>query len=53
MLFLTFAAIFACSHGSYNIVTGVSEADYSGYPDSRDTFIHSLNNSNPIKKAFN
>ena len=43
MLFLTFAAIVARSHGIYNIVTGVSEADYSGYPDCRDTFIRSLN----------
>ena len=43
MLFLTFAAIAARSHGIYNIVTGVSEADYSGYPDCRDTFIRSLN----------
>ena len=43
MLFLTFAAILARSHGIFNIVTGVSEADYSGYPDCRDTFIRSLN----------
>ena len=43
MLFLTFAAVVARSHGIYNIVTGVSEADYSGYPDCRDTFIRSLN----------
>ena len=43
MLFLTFAAILARSHNIFNIVTGVSEADYSGYPDCRDTFIRSLN----------
>ncbi len=43
MLFLTFAAILARTHGIFNIVTGVSEADYSGYPDCRDTFIRSLN----------
>ena len=43
MLFLTFAAILARSHGIFNIVTGVSEADYSGYPDCRDAFIRSLN----------
>lgn len=43
LLFLTFAAIVARSHGIFNIVTGVSEADYSGYPDCRDTFIRSLN----------
>lgn len=45
LLFLTFAAVIARSHGIYNIVTGVSEADYSGYPDCRDTFIMSANTS--------
>jgi 7-cyano-7-deazaguanine synthase len=43
MLFLTFAAILARSRGIFHLVTGVSEADYSGYPDCRDTFIRSLN----------
>lgn len=43
MIFLTFAAILARSKGIYHLVTGVSEADYSGYPDCRDTFIRSLN----------
>ncbi len=43
MIFLTFAAIMARSKGIFDIVTGVSEADFSGYPDCRDTFIRSLN----------
>lgn len=43
MIFLTFAAILARSKGIYDLVTGVSEADFSGYPDCRDTFIRSLN----------
>lgn len=43
MVFLTFAAIMARSKGIFHLVTGVSEADYSGYPDCRDTFIRSLN----------
>ena len=43
MVFLTFAAIVARSSSIFDIVTGVSEADYSGYPDCRDTFIRSLN----------
>lgn len=43
LLFLTFAAILARSKGIFNLVAGVSEADYSGYPDCRDTFIRSLN----------
>jgi 7-cyano-7-deazaguanine synthase len=45
LLFLTFAAVIARSHGIRHIVTGVSEADYSGYPDCRDTFILSANTS--------
>lgn len=43
LLFLTFAAVIARSHGIRHIITGVSEADYSGYPDCRDTFILSAN----------
>jgi len=43
LLFLTFAAVIARTHGIRNIVTGVSQADYSGYPDCRDTFIRSAN----------
>ncbi|MBF0650175.1 7-cyano-7-deazaguanine synthase QueC [Dysgonomonas sp. GY75] len=45
LLFLTFAAVIARSHDIRHIVTGVSEADYSGYPDCRDTFILSANAS--------
>ena len=43
MLFLTFAAIFAKGKNIPNLVTGVGQADYSGYPDCRDEFIRSLN----------
>lgn len=43
LIFLTFAAILARSKGIYHLVAGVSEADYSGYPDCRDTFVRSLN----------
>ena len=43
LLFLTFAATIAYARGIRHIVTGVSEADYSGYPDCRDTFIKSAN----------
>ena len=43
MVFLTFAAILARSKGIFNLVTGVSEADFSGYPDCHDTFVRSLN----------
>jgi len=43
MLFLTYAAILAKSKDIPNLVTGVGQADYSGYPDCRDEFIRSLN----------
>jgi 7-cyano-7-deazaguanine synthase len=43
LFFLTFAAVIARSLGIRNIVTGVSQSDYSGYPDCRDTFIRSAN----------
>ena len=43
LLFLTFAATIAFSHGIRHIVTGVSQADFSGYPDCRQNFILSAN----------
>ena len=43
MIFLTFAAVLARSLGILDIITGVSQTDFSGYPDCRDTFIRSLN----------
>lgn len=43
MLFLTFAAIYAKQKGIHYIYTGVCQTDYSGYPDCRDDFIQSLN----------
>ncbi len=43
MLFLTYAAIFAKEHNIQHLVTGVGEADFSGYPDCRNDFIVSLN----------
>ena len=43
LLFLTYAAIFAKTHGVTDVITGVSQSDFSGYPDCRDIFIKSLN----------
>ena len=43
MLFLTFAAVYAKQRGVTDIVTGVSQSDFSGYPDCRDIFIKSVN----------
>lgn len=43
LLFLTFAAVYAKQRGVTDIITGVSQSDFSGYPDCRDQFIKSLN----------
>lgn len=43
LFFLSIAAVFAREHGIFDLVTGVSQTDYSGYPDCRDAFIKSLN----------
>lgn len=43
MFFLSIAAVYAREHGISHIVTGVSQTDFSGYPDCRDAFIKSLN----------
>lgn len=43
LLFLSYAAIYAKTHGMSELVTGVCETDFSGYPDCRDMFIKSLN----------
>ena len=43
MLFLTYAAIYAKERDIRVLVIGVSESDYSGYPDCRDIFIKACN----------
>ena len=43
LFFISVAAVIAREKKISNIVTGVSQADFSGYPDCRDTFIRSLN----------
>jgi 7-cyano-7-deazaguanine synthase len=42
ILFLTVAAAFAYTRGIKDIVIGVSQVDYSGYPDCRAEFIRSM-----------
>ena len=42
-LFLSFAAVLAKHHKIRDIVTGVCQTDFSGYPDCRDVFVKSLN----------
>lgn len=43
LFFLSIAAVYARERGIFHLVTGVSQTDFSGYPDCRDTFIKSLN----------
>lgn len=43
LFFLSIAAVYARERGIYHLVTGVSQTDFSGYPDCRDSFIKSLN----------
>lgn len=43
IFFLTIAAAYAYKFGISDIVTGVCETDYSGYPDCRENTIQSLN----------
>lgn len=42
IFFLTIAAAYAYAHNITDIITGVCQTDYSGYPDCRDTTMRSL-----------
>ena len=43
LFFLSIAAVYARERSISHMVTGVSQTDFSGYPDCRDAFIKSLN----------
>ncbi len=43
LFFLSIAAVYARERGIKHLVTGVSQTDYSGYPDCRDSFVKALN----------
>ncbi|MDO6613393.1 7-cyano-7-deazaguanine synthase QueC [Shewanella sp. 1_MG-2023] len=45
ILFLTLTGIYAYQLGCDAIITGVCETDFSGYPDCRDEFIKSMQQS--------
>lgn len=45
IVFLSLAASLAYKKGIHDIVTGVNDADYSGYPDCRESFIASMQES--------
>lgn len=42
LVFLTFAAAFAYRQGIENLVTGVAQTDFSGYPDCREETMQAL-----------
>lgn len=42
LIFLTYAAAYAYQRGIGNLVTGVAQTDYSGYPDCREATITAL-----------
>ena len=42
LIFLTFAAAFAYTRGISELVTGVAQTDYSGYPDCRENTLKAL-----------
>lgn len=52
-LFLLYAAIYAKGQGITDIITGVCETDFSGYPDCRDVFIKSMNVTLNLAMDFN
>lgn len=43
LFFLSIAAVYARERGIFDLVTGVGQTDFSGYPDCRDNFVKSLN----------
>lgn len=52
MVFLLLAAIFAKGLAIRDIITGVCETDFSGYPDCRDVFVKSCNVTLNLAMAY-
>lgn len=52
MVFFTAAAIYAKSLGIPNLVAGVCQTDYSGYPDCRNEFIESIQKTLQLAMLF-
>ena len=46
------SAVLAKQRGITDIVTGVCETDFSGYPDCRDVFVKSLNVTLNLAMAY-
>ncbi|ASU22193.1 7-cyano-7-deazaguanine synthase QueC [Vibrio qinghaiensis] len=45
ILFLTLAGIYAYQIGADEVITGVCETDFSGYPDCRNDFVKAMNSA--------
>ena len=52
LIFLTFAAAFAYRQGVANLVTGVAQTDYSGYPDCREETMAALQQTLQLGMEF-
>ena len=52
ILFLTLASIYAYQIQASTVITGVCETDFSGYPDCRNAFVESINNSITLGMDF-
>ena len=52
LIFLTYAAAFAYQRGMTDIVTGVAQTDYSGYPDCRQGTIEALEKAIQLGMEF-
>lgn len=52
MMFLLVAAIYAKRLGIRDIITGVCETDFSGYPDCRDVFVKACNVTLNLAMAY-
>lgn len=53
LIFMTFAAALAWKIGATELVTGVCEADFSGYPDCRQNTMDALNQSLRLGMEWN
>jgi 7-cyano-7-deazaguanine synthase len=53
LIFLTLAAAYGYQRGIENLVTGVTQTDYSGYPDCRENTISALENTIRLGMEFN
>ncbi len=53
LYFLLMAAILAMETGRHNILIGVSQVDYSGYPDCREEFLESAEETISLALDYN